>query len=312
MNILVVGFGNMGCRHVQSLINSDINAAIWVIEPVEEMQKKNFERIGAKIGQLNFLKKIEEISVSVDFAIVATSAEPRFSIVKKLLNLGIKKLLVEKVVFQSADQFTEIIQLLEYNKAKAYCNFVNRYYTHYNDIKRSLVSGIPISMAVLGGDFGLGCNGLHYVDLFNFITNQESNIVQYDLFENRAPHKRGFNFKEVLGNIFLNNKNGDKLFISSDIKRGGIVEIVISQNGSVFFIGENTQTLTKITVEDGINYDMAYPSYTSTLTSEIVKDILENKTLLPTIQETRNCHVQFFDAINNALGLSKGENCPIT
>jgi hypothetical protein len=312
MNILVVGFGNMGCRHTQSILNSTIKAAIWVIEPSEEIFKINSERIGAINGQLNHLKQIEELSVSIDFAIVATSAEPRFEVVKKLLNIGIKKLLVEKVVFQSEAQFDEIIRLLKQNDAKAYCNFVNRYFNHFSAIKENLVSELPISMVVLGGDFGLGCNGLHYVDLFNFITNQESNIVNYNLSENKTPHKRGINFKEVLGNMSWSNTKGDKLLVSSDIKRGSVVEIVISNNENLFFVGENTQTLVKMTLGEDLLFETANPLYTSTLTSQIVIDIITGKTLLPTIQETRNCHIQFFGAINSTIGLAKNEKCPIT
>lgn len=311
MDIVVVGFGNMGCRHTQSLLNSDIEANIWVVEPNEIIFNENMAKIGASMGQLKRVGVVDELLTPFDFAIVATSAEPRFDIVKKLLKIGVKKLLLEKVVFQSELQFNEIINLLEINDAKAYCNFVNRYYSHNQQLKNNLVKHIPINMSVVAGDFGLACNGLHYVDLFEFFTESKAIVKSYTLQENSLPHKRGNSFKEVLGQIHWTTSRGDSLLISALNSRPKFVDITVSQQSNTFTIDENSQIAISA-FDERIIISEARPIFSSSLTSIIIKDIINESIKLPTVQETKSCHLQFFKAINTTLGITKKHPCPIT
>lgn len=307
-----MGFGNMGCRHTQSLLNSDINVNIWVVEPNEIIFNENCIKIGASEPQIKRVVTIENIGISFDSAIVATSAKPRFEIVKELLKIGVKKLLLEKVVFQSEFQFNEIINLLESNGAKAYCNFVNRYYSYNQQLKSNLKKNIPINMSIIGGDFGLGCNGLHYLDLFEFLTESKAILKSYSLEENPLPHKRGNNFREVVGHFHLISSRGDSLLISSQIDKKDSVDIIVSQLSNTFYISEDTKTSVSVLSENSISVTDAHPIFSSSLTSIIMKDIMSGSILLPTVQETKSSHVQFFNAINKTLGISKNDLCPIT
>jgi predicted dehydrogenase len=312
MNILVVGFGNMGCRHTQSLLNGGSNNKIWVVEPNIDIFNINANKIGASPKDVKQFDSLDDLNVKMDFAIVATSAGPRFEIVKNILSKSVRYLLLEKVVFQSESQFIEIKKMLENTNAKAYCNFVNRYYPYNRKIKDRINPKLPIVMSVIGGDFGLGCNGLHYIDLFEFLTGMPAFLVSYSIFENTLPNKRGIEYKEVFGQLYWTNSKGDTLFISSENNRFNSVEIIVSQNENMVYVNEENQSMFTVSSETGLIIDKAEPIYTSTLTNIIMDDIFSGNITLPSVQETEGAHVQFFRAINTSLGISDSEICPIT
>lgn len=310
-NIVSVGFGGMGCRHTQSLLGVSPELNIYIVEPNLTVFKENEARIGAKPGRLKHVTSIDAIDEQIDFAVIATSAFPRFEIMKQLLNKGVAKFLVEKVVFQSAEQFREIITLLEKNNAQAYCNFVNRYFNNYQEIKSRINEKSNITMTVIGGEFGLGCNALHYVDLFEYLTGKTASLTASSLVKSDLKNRRGDRYKEVLGQLAWSNDSGDKLSILSDANRNGGNEVVITFDEEVNVLNE--ETLRHFQSVGGNIEDKAFElKYTSSLTKVIYEDILNNSIVLPTIQETESCHVQYFEVINQALGLKPTDICPIT
>lgn len=166
-------------------------------------------------------------------------------------------------------------------------------------------------MTVIGGDFGFGCNTLHYVDLFEYLTNSKSNVVTSSVFENKNGNRRGSNYKEFFGECkWISNKN-DELIVISDSERKGGNEIIISQNGITHILNE--ETLNHFIFENNNfkkqNFDLKYTSY---LTQVIYKDILNKKCLLPNIVETKKCHSDFFNIINKSLNIDMKQICPIT
>jgi predicted dehydrogenase len=135
--------------------------SIFVVEPDRQLYLLNLQKIGFSEKEITWFNNIDDIPKDIDFAIIATSAGPRFKLTKDLIKNGVKYFLLEKIVFQSESQFNEIIHLIEKNGCAAYCNFVSRYFPNYIDIKNNLNKTSPIKMVVNGGDFGLGCNALH-------------------------------------------------------------------------------------------------------------------------------------------------------
>jgi predicted dehydrogenase len=310
MNIITIGFGNMGCRHTQSMLNSFPKESFWILEPSDEIFQTNSVKIGVRQERLHRIRSLDELSTKIDFAIVATSAFPRFDIVKALLEKGVKNMLVEKVVFQSETQFKEIEALAQQIDSKIYCNFVNRYFPNYQTIKSRLTDS-PLTMTVLGGDFGLGCNALHYIDLFEYLTGKYSKLSAAKMDENEKGNRRGNIYKEVLGQLMWETEKGDRLVVSADEQRQGGNEIIIIQDGKTDYLNE--ESLKHYHYAPGkINSSEFRLLYTSSLTGTILKDILKDKCILPTIEETISCHVQLFHAVNPVLGLPVNDLCPIT
>lgn len=315
MNILFVGFGGMGCRHAQSFLNK--GHQLFVVEPITDLYLSNLGRINADAGDFKRVGSIDEIKEQIDFAVVATPAEPRFAIVQQLLEKNIKAMLLEKVVFQSVQQFEEVSLKLNEKGAKAYCNFVNRYFPQYLAIQKSLTNkeSAPIQMHIRGGDFGLGCNGLHYLDLFEYFTDQKSIDYTSQLIESSLGNKRGSQYKEVNGTIVCRTLKNDIFTISSLPSKKNGVEITVSTPTGVHIFDEEDQTYSYYDFkEQSIKTEQFVMLPSSKLTYTIFEDMMANRCLLPTVTDTFNAHSNFFKVLNATL---VGETlnstiCPIT
>lgn len=313
MNILIIGFGNMGCRHAQSFLPEKENK-IFIIEPNDEIFVNNRLRIGAELEDLKRIDFNELNKIKFDFAVIATSAEIRFRLFKLVLEAGIKTVLLEKVVFQSLSQFELALKLTEKYQATVHCNFINRYSHSYIEIKKSITDGEKVNFIVTGGDFGFACNALHYIDLFKYLTKSEVYLETSNLIKSENPNIRGAKYVEVYGQQIWKTKNGDQLLISSDKEnnsgKGSENHILIGN--SIHIINENTLNQLDINDKGKIGVHKFDMPMASQLTKIIQKQFENGTILLPTIQETKNYHVQFFESINVSLGLSKSDLCPIT
>lgn len=317
MNILIVGFGGMGCRHAQALLSLPTIPKIWAIEPNEAYFKTCLSNIGSNETQVTRIDWNELKNLKLDFAIVATSAEPRFDIVKKLIELGVKNLLVEKVVFQANQQFKEITELANKNGVRAHCNFVHREVPNYKQLREQIKSsGLPITMLVQGGDFGIGCNGLHYMDLFEYISGSKLKLTSSLLHQHPNGNKRGAQYKELLGSVSGVSVKGDKFAMSSDDRHHGAIIINILLGDKIYQFNEGSQT--ELVIAGNMTQQTEFKLIpTSRLTHKIAAEIMEGKTVLPSIHDTWNIHEQFFNVLNPVFGCSNVNDqnavlCPIT
>lgn len=311
MNILIIGFGNMGCRHAQAFLQ-DNSYKVSVIEPNDIVFNSNLPRIGGTSENISRTTFAECKKDFFDFAVIATSAEIRLLLFKEVLNIGIKNILLEKVVFQSATQFYEALNLAEEHNASVYCNFLNRYSQSYNEIKDA-ING-PIDFTVTGGHFGFACNALHYIDLFKYFIGTDITLIKSKLVKSENPNIRGDKYVEVFGQQIWESENGDRLFISSDSENnsGKGSENQIRYSEVVHIINENTLNQFNIGSDGKLELGKFDMPMASKLTETLYQNIKAGKIKLPDIKETMNYHLQFFESINNSLGLLKNDYCPIT
>ena len=217
MNILISGFGNIGCRHAQSLLTSSDDFKLFVIEPSDKSFESGLSIIGASKDDFIRFRSIDELDTNIDLAISATCSEPRYQIVMDFIDYGIKHFLIEKIAFQSLAQFDNIIEMLEMNKAVAYCHSPNRYYKNFIDLKSVIKNNNDyVKLNVFGGNNGIGCNGIHFLDLFEFLTGsiicKSSALMRHD----KSFKSRGPNYIDTNGLFILKNENEDQLIIYFD------------------------------------------------------------------------------------------------
>lgn len=316
MNVLVVGFGMMGCRHVQALLQRKGEMNVFVLEPFTSVIDENLVRIGAVKEYCTWFTDISEIQAEINVAIIATSSAPRYGIVSSLIDKGIKHFLLEKIVFQSEEQFNTVLKLAQENDVKLYCNFVNRYFKPYRDIKSyiRLVGCTDIRMTVMGGPFGLGCNAIHYVDIYQFITgNDEINVKTADVSLMDIENRRGTQYKEFKGKILADDQNQKSLFIISDENFQGGVVITITAGCKTFILCEQTQQVYETDGKTTIQSDFEIIP-TSRLSALIVEEIISGKCSLTKLGETKSAHFSLFDIFNRVLTGNHCSSmiCPIT
>lgn len=313
MKAVIVGFGGMGCRHAYSLLIGELFDEIWIVEPTENIFDENTFKIGIDKSSFKYVKSLDHLPGNIDFAVVATTSVNRYDVFEYLVTKKlIKFFLLEKVLFQCRDQFTKALELIHKYEVKAYCNFVNRYYPNYVGLRKRLSTNSNLKMIISGGEFGLACNSLHYIDLFQYLSNGTPNLSSYNLIENPNPHKRGSGFKEVFGQMLWRNEMGGMCIINSDLEKCPEVEISIFIDNDMDILNEKTLTHVFSVDSQEMQSHKFEILFSSDLTNEICKDILRSKCFLPQISETMHIHIELFKAINKTLKLSNNQITPIT
>ena len=310
MKVLIVGFGNMGARHLQSILNEFKKVEAHVLELNRTVFLNNLKMIKVNEKKVIHHKDFNTIPKKMDFCVVATPSEPRFDIVNKLLEFEIDKFLLEKVVFQNDFQFGNILNKIENSNKQIYCNFVSRYYINFVELKQSL-KGKKITMIINGDDFGFACNTLHFIDLFEYFTDSKSRIINSEISKDLRSNKRGVNYVELNGKLKSVTDKGDKFFIKNDLSKSNGMDLFIVTEDNFHFFNYKNKTHKIINFNGVKEFDFQI-KYTSELTAEIYKDMLNNNCLLPDLKQTRSSHLQFLGIVNDALNLKQTDKCPIT
>ena len=311
--VTLIGCGNIGSRHLQGLVRSSFGLNIDIVDPSENSKSLAQERLkevnyDSSEFEFNWYDSIDSIEKS-DFVILATPSTNRIEIVSKLLEKGFSRFVIEKMVCQSSLEYDTLIKMITENNAS------RRYFDSYNKIKGQLNSG-PYHIFVNCGNEGLGSNAIHFIDLFSWLTDSTDLHLDGSYLQNKIyQNKRGDEFVEFAGTIIGNNGNGSNLSLNffpfDNLPMyvgifGPQNSLLIDESqGKLYNFRDNTKKLKEFTIE-----------FQSTLTTKIVKDILEKDySLLPTLEDSYLAHIELFRIFNThikKISNKEVEKCPIT
>lgn len=219
-NILLIGAGQLGSRHLQGLAKSQNKLNIFIIEPSKRNTQIAIERFreidGFTNHFINTFSNINNVSnKKFDIVIIATNADIRYQITKEIVNkYNIKYIVFEKVVFQSESQFEEVIHLLKSKNIKSWVNCPRRSIPYYHQLKEYLKSSDPLRLEIEGVEWGLACNSVHHLDLLAFLTNDANFAISQNLLENKVYQSKRSGFVEFNGSFSGESKTGQQFKIS--------------------------------------------------------------------------------------------------
>jgi predicted dehydrogenase len=220
--ILLIGAGNLGSRYLQGLKAVNSKIIIYVYDIFEEslIKAKNYYDIIPKnifSKEIFFINKLDKLPNSFDIIIISTTANVRLEIIEDLLisNIKFKNLILEKVLAQNLNNIDKILFLLR-NHSNVWINTPRRMMNWYNLIKSNLKSNIPIKMSIRGGDWGLACNSIHFIDLINYFTGEHITNVSTTKLNNKWEPSKRVNFFEVFGELNIYFSNGSHLILESN------------------------------------------------------------------------------------------------
>lgn len=308
-NALVVGFGGMGCRHAQSLLNSSEFDEIYILEPNEDVFYKNLELIGAtEDSNISRIQSLLDIKQKIEFIIIATLADIRFKYFVECLELKPKYILLEKVVFQSKKEFVSAIEFVKNHDIQVYGNLPNRYFPNYKKIKNE---GLDLkAMRVTGPDFGLLCNSVHYIDLVQYLTGEIPISHVSSMGWSPSLNKRGDSYIEGQGTLTFITKNGIVLEIVADSKMYTDVVVEIKTEQKIIRFNENQNLGNEILVGSAVQAEFL-PVFASILTAQAYSDMLRGECLFPSLDELNCSHDALFAAVKALTGLQV-DHLPIT
>jgi predicted dehydrogenase len=303
---LIIGAGQLGSRHLQGLLKFEKKQLIYVLDPSKNslnISKERAQEVENK-HKLIYRNNWDELPTEFDLVIVATGANVRSKIVSKLLiDFKVKNLILEKILFQDINSYSEISNLIKKTKTSTWVNHPRRMFNHYQEVKKIISqSEEKVSFQVYGGNWGLACNGLHFIDLFSFLSNSEVEHINFDGVEEVVDSKR-LNNIEFMGSIKGEFKNGSDFNISSINGSYADITVCVFAKSNRWIIQEGTaQKVIHLSIENNFNESITTfkNEFQSTLTTRIINDILtEEKTTLPTYDQASSSHIPFIKSALN-------------
>lgn len=319
--ILLVGCGNIGSRHLQGLLKFSEPLIIDIVEPNDESKNLAIARLDeisyekAK-HKLFWYRSIDEIKNKSNLTIIATTAVGRVDLINKLLEMNNKRFLVEKIVCQSKTEYDMLLDKMKLYDAKGWVNTPRRYFPSYQKIKGQINNTEVIHLSINAGNKGLGTTAIHLIDLFSWFTEDYGiNMDGKYLFDKLFSNKRGDNLIEFAGTIMASASNGSVLSLTFLPYENLPLTIEIFSKNMHLIIDETNEKV--FVIRDFNNLNLGFVmQYQSTLTTEIVSDlILNDSCLLPTLEESYLAHVGLFHIFNTHIKkIINEENklCPIT
>tara|TARA_A100001388_G_scaffold277680_1_gene270625 strand:- start:12082 stop:13092 length:1011 start_codon:yes stop_codon:yes gene_type:complete len=166
MNLVLVGHGSIGAKYKQSIIDRNFNLEnFYIIENNSDLQNK-LKKQG--FNCFSSLDKLESLDINLEYGIVANWGPDHISSANKLIDLGCKKLIIEKPLSSRKD---ELMKFKERCSREQIFVTINQGFSSTNiiqvisDFADNAKLGSPVGTRIIGGSICLSTNGTHYFDL---------------------------------------------------------------------------------------------------------------------------------------------------
>jgi len=334
INIVLIGAGKLGSRHLQALAKINIEVNVIVVDPSnesKEIARSRFEEIptNPKVISLEFYNQISDLAIEkIDVAIIATSSEHRYSAVINLLNHSkVRFLILEKFLFQKADDYHDVRELLTKHDVKTWVNCPRRMWPVYQQLRSELVNSQLREFIMIGTDWSLATSSIHILDLIAFLTGcHEYQLLDLDLGNKFVPAyssvtgARESKFIEFYGAIRGKFSNSTNFTLSclKDVQIPFQIELILD-NKNIRIYEEYGKLVSTVVRSDGtisnVEQTFSYP-YQSGLTQLLVEDLIVNgQCSLTSYDESMQLHLPILQSFQTYLAaiLNKEiENLPIT
>lgn len=298
INIALIGSGELGSRHLQSLAELN-NASITVVESspisVEITQQRILELNLIELADISYVTDIKQLPSEIDFAIIATGAAPRLSILRSLLkHASVKYLLLEKVLFQSIEDYWKAKELIDSNNIKVWVNCPRRMFEFYGSIKLKLNKTSAMVMTVNGGNWGLACNAIHFIDILSFLTDSKVITVSTAGLEQKIHPSKRKGCIEIFGRLDVTFSNGHRLILNCSHDNAPIDINITSREGE-YKIDEVKGSI--LLNDKQMSIDV-FIKYQSELTRLVVEQALTSgKTKLTSFDESCDQHIPLIQSL---------------
>ena len=321
--VTLVGCGNIGVRHLQALLNIKEPLNIQVMARSSVSQKRAKDTINNSSFNTGHISIEWHTSVDTlqkaDLCIVATTAIGRTEVLLKLLERDNKIFLIEKLVCQSDQEYLKLLDAFSSRKAKGWVNCYRRYCPFYRELKDELKGSRHIIAKITGGNHGLGCNAIHYVDLFCYLKDSPVSEISGEFLDNRLhQNRRSDQLVEFSGTLI--SKTSDDSFLDitfSELSKGSFI-ISIRGEGICCVIDEwKEKAQIALASEDWNWHDYDFENLlVSRVTTDIATEIMDTgQCALASIEESYAYHRALFHVFNKHIHKLTGilpDACPIT
>jgi predicted dehydrogenase len=306
--ILIVGAGNIGFRHFEGIIKSNLDFRISIVDP----DPSKFARFQSHIKnnareklQINFYRNLDFESESISVAIVATNSNVRPKVLEDLCTKHkIEAIVFEKLISHSAKDL-DAMEAMSFNQERAWVNYPRRIMDFYSNVSENLISRTSLDFKVEGLKWNLISNAPHFIDLVEFLTGSQLTTISHIELDNEMYETRP-GFMDATGKMVFEFSDMSRLDLISMKKRdntnAGVSISLNSRNVEVEIneqIGYAKGGLLKKEVHGKIEYQ-------SELSMGIVDAIvLHGSSNLTTFRAAAHTHRIFITEVENYLRINR-------
>ena len=325
LNLAIIGCGQIGSRHLQSLALLEEPARIHLVDPSEQSLDTAESRFAQAVSKdraaaFQLIRHPSPVSLpaALDLALITSSSAHRAGLCESLLahtNPGF--LILEKFLFQKKTDYGRIGKLLKRHQVPAYVNQWMATTFAFQRIASWLGAG-PVEMSVSGRGWGLCCNAVHYIEPFQQLTGHLPCRVNSSNFQTGFQSSKRQGYCELHGSLEIRTQDGSQLRLQCDSgDPEDAIHIRISSGGKsvqVDFHMDRFQCHFKDDVREWD--DLFWIPMQSRLTHRFVHQLLaEGKCRLPDFTTSAAQHLLVLEPFLNHFRKSNpdtGDICPIT
>lgn len=313
--ILIAGAGQLGSRHLQGVKTSKYELDIWVYDLSDESLKvaeERYNQVESNNKSVHFVNTLDVVPSEIDVVIVASSSKPRAAIVSAILaSKAVKYMVLEKFLFPRLSEYEEIGSLIKQKLVKTWVNCPRRMWEGYEIIKQMIDKSKPIECLYEGGEWGMCCNTIHFVDAFMYLNGMNHFSVNLNGLIQEVVDSKRAGYVEVHGTEVFTTANGSVLKLTSLPDYKGESHLIIRNGNTAIEYNEGIGLITvngeRITVS---------VHYQSGLSGILVDELIETGMCrLASYDQSASYHVAYLSEIAPFINRIKGwksDSCPIT
>ena len=306
-SILIIGAGSIGRFHLLSILKSKkfydvtlLDKSLLALQESKQIYKKNPNNVNLKVVQ-----NIKLIDRKYNIAILAVPADIRLNIFKKLVNVTkIKYYIFEKFLFQKSLEYHVAKKIIKDNRLNVWVNCWRRTFYLYKKIKDDLKKNEKIDITLSGNEWGLACNSIHFIDLFCWMNNYRSIVLNTKNIKDEIVESKRKGFIEFYGTL-IGSQNKNYISMSCEKSNKKKLDIILKTTNKKIVINEIDGTINIEEFNKKKLVKFSSPKV-SNITFPIVDEILNSKKcLLPTYNESAKFHLIMLNSMIDKVQIIK-------
>ena len=321
MNILVLGCGRIGSRHIQSLAKSKDEIKLYAADSSDDsLDKVNeiFNSVSSKNieTKLFLIKDITKIRDKIDIVIVASNSKERSKLIKSVLkNFNPIHIILEKVLFNKINDYKNFDDIFNKISTKVWVNQYMGY--EFSFLSKYLNVNKKFKMRV-SGNWGLCCNSVHFIEIFHHLCDRTELILKDSSLHDECINSKREGYYELFGKIIISSSQHNELILDcSPNVPENVINIEVETDSFQLkdvWVDEHHNCIFK--KGNKILKERYYVRRQSERTLEIIESLLEyDECKLPLYHLSSYHHLLILNLFKkkfNKLGIDTSKGIPIT
>lgn len=316
MKAVLIGAGTIGSRHLQGLARSNRLTEVVVVDPLPAAQdaaRIRWAEVAESNGKVLRFGTLDDLrhEAPADFVLVSTTSAGRLPLLENVLATKARRILLEKVLFQSVADYRRALAAVEAAGADVRANLVYRMVPFFQQI-RAKVNGRAYQFRLDNGDRGFGCNAIHFIDLFEYIGGSAVTSLSLRIDKPVSATSRAGNYVDFSGHGEAVSSTGGTAELHFVAGTKALPKVTITWPEGSAVADYNTDT--GRSTDPDVAQALLFMPMASQIAHVQMDEILSGTSPLPTLRDCFHSNALMLTEFNRELGNPDGEDavCAIT